>query len=125
MTIDFKNIPKNKPKIIIALSFEYANVGDIAIFIAQEKMLRKFFPDHLIIEIPMIDYYKYIDELKEIVNDNDLITLIGGGSMGSIYVAAEERRRHLIEAFPNNRIISFPQTVDFAYSKEKEGKRNF
>lgn len=116
MNLSYKNIDKNKPKVIIALSYDYANVGDIAIYIAQEKIIKLFFPNRIIVEIPMIDYYKYIEELKEIVNDNDIITIIGGGNMGSVYIAAEERRRNLIESFPNNMIISFPQTVDYSYS---------
>lgn len=111
----YLGIKKSDKKIIIALSPDYANVGDIAIFIAQKMILSKFYPDAKIIEIPMFDYFKWKPELLEIVNDNDIITLIGGGNMGSIYKGSELRRNDLIKTFPNNRIIGFPQTASYFY----------
>lgn len=33
--------------------------------------------------------------------------------MGNVYIEGEERRRDLISSFPNNIIISFPQSIDF------------
>lgn len=76
--INSTNINKNEKKVWITLSPDYANVGDIAISIVQAQILEKYFPDRKIIEIPMINYYKYKEKLKELINDNDIITIIGG-----------------------------------------------
>lgn len=108
-----KNINKHEQKIFLMLAPDYANVGDIAISIAQEKILQKVHPSSKIIEIPMLSFYKYKDDIKSIINENDIITIIGGGNMGSVYLEGEERRREIIKSFPNNKIISFPQSIDF------------
>ena len=76
--INSANIDKNEKKVWITLSPDYANVGDIAISIAQAQILQNFFPDRKIIEVPMLDYYKYKEKFKELVNDDDIITIIGG-----------------------------------------------
>ena len=113
MNYNFSNISKNDKKVFLMLSPDYANVGDIAISLAQEKILKKAYPDRYFIEIPMLNFYNYINNIKNIINDNDIITIIGGGNMGSVYLEGEERRRAIIETFPNNTIISFPQSIDF------------
>ena len=72
------NIQKNDKKVWIALAPDYANVGDIAISLVQAQILQKYFPDRKIIEIPMIDFYEYKEKLIELMNDDDIITIIGG-----------------------------------------------
>lgn len=107
------NINKNDKKIFIALSADYGNIGDIAITLAQETILHDIFPDRKIIEIPMFNVYDYEEAIKCILNDDDICTIIGGGNMGNIYLDFEEKRRFIIETFKNNKIISFPQSIDF------------
>lgn len=45
--------------------------------------------------------------------DDDVIVIQGGGNMGAVYFAEEYLRQNIVKWFPNNRIISMPQTVWF------------
>ena len=76
------NINKKDKKIWLALAPDYANLGDIAISIAQRKILKEIFPDRIVIEVPMLDYFKYKDKMKQFINDDDIITIIGGRKYG-------------------------------------------
>ena len=49
---------------------------------------------------------KFIEQLKKIIKDEDIILLHGGGNFGDKYIELEEKRRMIITAFPNNKIIS-------------------
>lgn len=108
------NSRKENGNIIIVLAPDYANIGDVAINLAQIKIIKKIYPDKKIIEIPMLDYYEYKQEFPKLIKKSDIITIIGGGNMGNVYIGGEERRRNLISNFPENKIISFPQSVDFS-----------
>ena len=76
--INSTNVNINEKKVWIILSPDYANVGDIAISLVQAYILQEYFPDRKIIEVPMLDFYKYKEKVKELINDNDIITIIGG-----------------------------------------------
>lgn len=109
----FAKVNKSDKKVFIALSANYGNIGDIAITIAQENMIKQLFPDRKIVEIPMNDAFHYEDEIKKILNDDDILTIIGGGNLGNTYLWFEERRRFIIKLFKNNKSISFPQSISF------------
>lgn len=112
---------KNEKKIIVTLGADYGNIGDVAITYAQIEFMKKHFPNYKIIEFPIGYTYKYMKSLKRICNRNDIITTLGGGNMGDLYNSIEECRRYIINSFPNNKIISFPQTIDF--SETRTGKK--
>lgn len=121
-----KNIYKNKykkdeKKIFIALAANYGNLGDVAITYAQKKFLIRYFPEYKVIEIPIDETYKNMKALKQIVGKDDIITIIGGGNFGNIYISIERMRQYFIKKFPNNKIICFPQTIEF--SQDLEGKK--
>lgn len=111
--LGFKNVKKDDKKVFVALSANYGNIGDIGITIAQMQMIKDIYPDRKILEIPAINFYDYVELMKPIVNDDDIITLIGGGNMGNLYPLVEEYRRYIISNFPNNKMLSFPQSIDF------------
>lgn len=122
--LGFTNCTKMDKKIFIGLTADYRNIGDIAITIAQRKILTEFFPDRKIIEIPMTQALEYTSYIKNILNDDDILTLIGGGNLGNIYLSFEERRRAIINIFKNNKIISFPQSIDFSDTSEGMSELN-
>ena len=117
------NISKDSHKIFITLAADYGNIGDMAITIAQAKILEELFPNTQIIEIPLSQTYDSINFIKKIANENDIFTIIGGGTMGNVYTKIEDQRRFFIENFRNNKIISFPQSIDF--SNDEYGKKEF
>lgn len=111
------NFESNKPKIYIFLAADYGNLGDIAITYAQQSYLQNKFINHEIIEIPISQTAAGLKTVKRIINPNDIITIIGGGNMGDLYDDIEFLRQLIIKNFPNNKIISFPQTIDFSNTK--------
>ena len=96
-----------------------SNLGDHAIVLGELRVLEKFFPEHKIIEIPT-DYLT--GELGELFNGlgfdkyirrEDIIFLHGGGNFGNLWIKAEYVRRALIQRFPQNKIVIFPQSIHF------------
>lgn len=109
----FKNVDVDQKKIFIMLAADYGNLGDIAITEAQSRFIKDHYPEHKIIEIPIGMTYKVMPSLRKVVGPEDIITTTGGGFMGSLYYGAEKKRCYIIKNLPNNRIISFPQTITF------------
>ena len=109
----FKAPDIQKNRIFIFLAADYGNLGDVAITYAQHKFLNKYFPDYIVTEIPISTTLKGITFVKKIIKPNDVITTVGGGNMGDLYDSIELYRRLVISNFHSNKIISFPQTIDF------------
>ena len=109
----FKAPDIQKNRIFIFLAADYGNLGDVAITYAQHKFLNKYFPDYVVTEIPISTTLKGITFVKKIIKPNDVITTVGGGNMGDLYDSIELYRRLVISNFHSNKIISFPQTIDF------------
>ena len=113
---------KNK-KAYIMLSANYGNLGDVAITYAQHKFIQNVLPNYEIIEVPQNKVYRMTKFIKKNIGKDDIITIIGGGNTGDRYIEFEEIRRFIIREFKNNKIISFPQTIDF--SNTKKGNKEF
>ncbi len=108
-------------KIIIMGIPHHGNLGDNAIAIAEEQMVEKYFQNQFeIIKLPEKNLIGYAKDIKADINDDDIILLHGGGNIGDTYMVPEEGRRFIIESFPNNRIIVFPQTAFFDSEEELE-----
>lgn len=119
-TAKYKHLAKHQKKIVVALVPDHGNLGDLAIGFAQRKFLDDNFREYEIIEIPIGETYKSLRNLKKKMTENDIIMVNGGGNMGNLYREEESQRRFIIRKFPNNNIISFPQSVFF--SNDKDGK---
>ena len=61
----------------------------------------------------MTDFQHEIDVLKKMLNKKDVLILTGGGNFGNQYMDDEKIRRLVIQKFPQNKIIMFPQTMYF------------
>lgn len=104
---------KNQKKAFVFLAADYKNIGDAAITYAQVSMLRHVFVNHKIIEVPLKKSHIDLWAIKKAVNDDDIITTIGGGNMGDPYYGIERIRQEVVKTFPNNRFISFPQSYSY------------
>lgn len=115
---DFYNKHENKKqKIVVALAADYGNLGDVAITYAQTKFLEQSFPEAEIIDFPISKTFTHMKSLKKVIKSTDIITIVGGGNTGDMYDDIEFCRQFVIKQFPNNKIIGFPQTIDFSESK--------
>ena len=124
----FNGIKKSLPvrrKGVIRIYFlglpDYGNMGDQAIACAMTRYVRKFGQKYEIFTCNKSDLLSNLLSVKRDCQKGDILFLIGGGNMGVAYFGEEEVRRLIIEMFPKNRIIIFPQTID--YGKSEEGKR--
>lgn len=111
----------SKKHAFIFLAADYGNIGDIAISHAQKQFLKKTLPDYGVISIPISQTRLVLRSIKKQIKPNDVITIIGGGNMGAIYPDIEALRQLVIKSFPKNRIVCFPQTLD--WDKSLHSKR--
>lgn len=109
-------------KLILMGIPQHGNLGDNVIAFAEEKILKKYFPNFEIIQFPEDGLAEYINNNRNMVNDNDVILLQGGGNMGDLYSYIEDGRRCAIQTFQKNKIIIFPQTL--YYKNEIEFKKS-
>ena len=113
---------KTRKKVFVMLAADYGNIGDMAITHAQKLFLKNMYPQYEIIELTVSQTYRKLRRLKKVINKDDIITLIGGGNMSNEYKEIETQRRFIIKKFKNNKIISFPQTID--YSDDNDGLKS-
>jgi pyruvyl transferase EpsI len=101
------------------LAADYGNLGDVAITYAQTKFIQEH-SDYEVLEIPLSKSLEGLIFVKRVIKKNDIVTIVGGGNLGDLYEQIEFIRQLVVKSFPNNKIISFPQTFDFKKEKELE-----
>ena len=108
-------------KKIILMGFpNHRNLGDQAIALAEEKFIRKHFPEYDFYSVPEGIMLKCVEKVRKACSDDDILVLHGGGNLGNQYMYIEESRRKILELFPNNPIILMPQSIYF--SKDEKGE---
>ena len=100
----------------IFLAADYGNIGDLAITAAQDAFLSKTLGGYTVIRVPISKTRTQLQSIKKQIKPRDLVTIIGGGNMGTMYPDIEELRQLVIRSFPCNRIVCFPQTLDWGES---------
>ncbi|WMN87498.1 polysaccharide pyruvyl transferase family protein [Vibrio parahaemolyticus] len=81
--------------------------------VAIYDWLERNYPDHYIIEVNKDEVINCVSSFKSEVKDDDLIVLHSGGNLGDRGLWSETARRKMITNFPNNKILSLPQTINF------------
>lgn len=108
-------------RMVIFLAPNHTNIGDSAILYAQKQFVEKSFPGKFkIIEVENGEFLNYKKVISKMVGKKDIITTLGGGNMGDEWFFDEKTRREVIKAFPNNKLIHFPQTIH--YTDSEKGK---
>lgn len=117
-----KNFPLNERKntCFIFLAADYGNIGDIAITKAQKLFLEKTLRDYEVVSIPISQTRLVLRSIKKQIQPNDIVTIIGGGNMGAIYPDIEALRQLVIKSFTKNKIVCFPQTLDWDNSSNSK-----
>jgi pyruvyl transferase EpsI len=94
---------------------DYGNAGDLAIGEAMIRFIEKNKnPAHEFVVLGQSDVHASIKKVKKAISAGDVICLAGGGNMGVAYPGYEANRRKIINAFPDNRIVIFPSTIDYS-----------
>ncbi len=89
---------------------DYANLGDHAIAVGEDRYLKNTFGNYY--ELGTHSCHPMgLQALKPYVKEKDILFFQGGGNIGSLWKVCEEIFRDIIQTFPNNPIIVFPQSV--------------
>ncbi|VEP13232.1 Exopolysaccharide biosynthesis protein [Hyella patelloides LEGE 07179] len=107
---------KNQKKIIYTLTPPpyLKNIGDHAQVIAIRAWLNKHFSKFPVIEMDKNRGHYLLPALQWLVQPDDIFFLHSGGNLGDRGKWSEGMRREMISTFPNNQIISLPQTIFFS-----------
>lgn len=98
---------------------EHSNIGDSAIALAELDFLECCgFNRNQIREITAREYEADRAVIKRHIAKDKPIFLIGGGNMGNQWMWEENIRRAILEDFPENPKVIFPQTVYYIPSPE-------
>lgn len=108
-----KYIHIKKPTIYFVGLPEHGNLGDQAITVSMINFIQKHFPNYYLHTISFSKILSNLLRLMKHIKKEDIFVLIGGGNMGDVYFDEEEVRRIIIQNFPKNKIIIFPQTIDY------------
>lgn len=90
---------------------EHGNYGDHAINVAEYDWFER--RNISFIEIPETRITTFINNLRNNVHPDDEFYFHGGGNMGDVWPDQEVWRQNLIETFPDNKIVIFPQSVNY------------
>lgn len=104
----------------------HGNLGDHAIVQAQKQIINMLGMSAT--EIPQIELKGRERVFSKIIPKDKVILIPGGGFLGSLWPNEEYEVRNILDAFPENRIIVFPQTVYFDDSNNvflEESKRAY
>lgn len=102
-----------KRSVFVLGTHDWGNIGDLAIGYCEVTYLREIFPDYPVFCISRLTLLANWQRVKSSIQDGDIIVIHGGGNMGDIWFGEEMTRRKIIESFPLNHIISFPQSIKF------------
>lgn len=97
----------NSDYVLLELPY-YCNIGDLLIWEGEKDFLAKI-PYKCLYKASLFSYNKNYK-----IPSNAIILLQGGGNFGDLWERSQEFRLYIINKFPHNKIIIFPQTVFYA-----------
>lgn len=109
----------NSPIIVFICTPIHGNLGDQAIVFAQYRFFKSIGLEDCILEITDPDYYRIKKILPQLLNNEDIIVIDGGGNIGSLWPREDEIIREVICTYVHNKIFIFPQTS--FYSNDSVG----
>ncbi len=101
----------NNADFIMLNTPDHGNLGDHAIALAEQKFFNDRLPQVAYREVSGDYFRKNYRLFKMVVKPKNVIGICGGGYIGDVWMDEEELVRNVIESFPANKIIIFPQTV--------------
>jgi pyruvyl transferase EpsO len=89
---------------------DHENVGDRLIHIGAERFLKR----HRVTVRYRCTLETYSEaELRAALRPETVIVLHGGGNFGTVWPAHQRFRENILRAFPERRIVVFPQSIQF------------
>lgn len=103
----------NDKKIYLIGTSDRSNIGDHAIALSEVRLLKENFSDYSMLEITGDTFRNRRQVIKEIIKKDDIIFITGGGFLGDLWPDEEYMVNAVLEDYPENKVIVFPQTVYF------------
>lgn len=101
---------------------EFGNLGDHMINESAQEYYRALFPDREYAEIT-IRYYPVLKKyLQKNIKAHQMLLLGGGGNFGNLYPEAMQVKLDVIQSFPDQKIVGYPQTVYFSESDRENSE---
>ena len=118
-TISRRRTAGNGPRLFLLNIPSHGNLGDHLISVAEQVFLSTYFPAKRVEPVTSADLFFSISFALADVKKDDILCVTGGGFMGSLY-AEEKRFLKIIDKFPDNKIVFFPQSFYYAPSKDRQ-----
>lgn len=99
----------------------HRNIGDFAQVVGIRKWFKDLFPNQPISEFDKGKVMASLDKIKKTTKRNDLIFIQSGGDLGDRWLGWETTRRRIVKSFPENKIVSLPQTIYFSNTESGRG----
>ena len=103
-----------KQRFYIFMLPEHGNTGDYAIGYAEQKFLNHYFNQYDLYGITSVEWLKAKDFLINIINENDVIFINGGGFFGDLR-GDDATYKDIVDKFPNNKKIFFHNNLTYKY----------
>lgn len=103
----------DEKKIYLIGTSDRSNLGDHAIALSEMNFLREKFPDYAVLEITGDTFRNRREQFKGIINSDNIICITGGGFLGDLWPDEEYMVNAILEDYPDNKVIIFPQTIFF------------
>lgn len=120
----FRRTQGLKQRVILVATPEHGNLGDHAIVYAERQIFEDCGLFKNIIEIPNSVYLRNRKQIQQLVREQDLIVIDGGGNLGTLWSNEDDKITDIIYLFKENKIIIFPQTCYYGNHSESRLKRN-
>ncbi len=99
-------------KIFLFMTPEHGNLGDYAIALAERKFFEKYFAENVMIEVTTPDWLNYRKEYLDIITEEDIICISGGGYLGNMWTSGSVVK-DIISSFKANVKFMFPNTLTY------------
>lgn len=103
--------PHDKKRAFLIGTPVHGNLGDHAIALAEIQFFSERFPDYELIDIEMLFFITHEFSFRQLIDPEDVLIVSGGGWMGNQWFYNEQTIRRIIQSYPNNKIVIFPQTI--------------
>lgn len=112
-----ETLGRDSGSVILVGTPRHRNLGDTFIWDGNLRLMEEVGLD-VICDTHWIPLSRIRDTPEAILVEH------GGGSLGDLYMAEEERRRILVRTFPHRRIVFMPQSVHYRSREELQVSRD-
>lgn len=116
-----RNIENEKRRFFLFMLPEHGNLGDYAIGYAESAFLKKYFVQYDLYGVTTSEWLAASEFYLNLIKPDDVIFINGGGYLGDLWGDAEIYMR-IIESFPQNIKIFFPNTLTYQKKPDKKNE---